>query len=205
MPTEMAPPEQSWRRPRRAAHTGAGCRSAGTRGADTCRTAAHAHRRIRAGPARRDRRFGAVTAASRQSGHGDPGGSRPAQTGCGRSAIGAEPEVRHAGRIAAYQCARGRRAHDDPASPRRGKPGHDHYVAGCGQGSGQAFGARARSGLHHRSAGCAPQRRAQGDHEHRGRRGSSNSSPKRARRPASCAPSSSYPRASRRHSARSWC
>ena len=24
-------------------------------------------------------------------------------------------------------------AHDDPASPRRGKPGHDNHVAGCGQ------------------------------------------------------------------------
>ena len=37
------------------------------------------------------------------------------------------------------------------------------------------------------------------------RRGSRISSPRRATRPASCAPSSNYPRASRRRSARSWC
>ena len=42
---------------------------------------------------------------------------------------------------------------------------------------------------HHRPAGSAPQRSAQGSHAHRRRRGSRLSWPRRARRPDSCAPS----------------
>ena len=72
VPTEEAAPEQSVAAPAPVpvpapvpAPSGGGCGGTGTRGANACRTAASAHRRIRAGPSRRDRRFGTVTAASR--------------------------------------------------------------------------------------------------------------------------------------------